>query len=128
MVLAYVISFLPDVLFPTCQYHCPIRYDANGAQLALVSYAYDNFARQNVNNDARNGTNLVVFDKNDRVVTNKNTIGQTTANLYDSMGRIWKKVLTDGTCVTNELNEFYDNGLLKKTYGSRAYPVAYTYD
>ena len=40
-------------------------------------------------------------------------------------GRTWKVTLPDNTSVTNE---YFANGLLKKTYGSRTYPVEYTYD
>src|SRR6266851_2458415 len=42
-----------------------------------------------------------------------------------AMGRLWKTTLPDTTSVTNE---FYPTGLLKRTYGSRTYPVGYGYD
>ena len=41
------------------------------------------------------------------------------------MGRVWKTTLPDNTSVTNE---FFATGLLKKSSGSRTYPVEYTYD
>ena len=50
---------------------------------------------------------------------------QVTTNYFDALGRIWKTSLPDNTSVTNE---FYPNGLLKRTYGSRTYPVGYGYD
>ena len=48
-----------------------------------------------------------------------------TTNLFDTMGRVWKTTLPDNTSVTNE---FFATGLLKKSSGSRTYPVEYTYD
>ena len=50
---------------------------------------------------------------------------QTTTSYYDNLGRIWKSALPDSSTVTNE---YFPTGLLKKTYGSRTYPVEYTYD
>jgi RHS repeat-associated protein len=44
---------------------------------------------------------------------------------YDALGRVWRTLLPDGTSVTNE---YFLTGLRKKTYGSRTYPVEYTYD
>ena len=41
------------------------------------------------------------------------------------MGRAWKSLLPDGTSVTKEFNL---TGTRKKSYGSRQYPVAFTYD
>ena len=45
--------------------------------------------------------------------------------MFDSLGRVIQTILPDGTSVTNV---YYPNGLLQETYGSRTYPVAYTYD
>src|SRR5206468_12805096 len=39
--------------------------------------------------------------------------------------RAWRTVHTDGNAVTNE---YYVTGQLKRTYGSRTYPVGYGYD
>src|SRR5258706_2289814 len=50
---------------------------------------------------------------------------QVTTKYFDNMGRVWKSTLPDGTSVTNE---YFTTGLLKKKYGSRLYPVEYTYD
>ena len=50
---------------------------------------------------------------------------QTNTTYYDLMGRPWKTVLPDNTCLTNE---FHPTGQLKKSSGSRAYPIEYTYD
>jgi hypothetical protein len=43
-----------------------------------------------------------------------------TVNHYDEVGGCGKTTLPDITAVTNE---FYLTGELKKTYGSRVYPV-----
>jgi hypothetical protein len=50
---------------------------------------------------------------------------QVTTNYFDNMSRIWKTSLPDATSVTNE---YFTTGELRKTYGSRTYPVEYTYD
>src|SRR5207244_4009427 len=50
---------------------------------------------------------------------------QTTSYTLDSLGRVTRTTLSDGTSVTNE---FYDTGELKKTSGSRTYPAAYVFD
>ena len=107
------------------------RYDANGAQISGASYGYDAHARQNSVADARTGTTTFTFNKADQITSTTSPASasgqssQTTSNLFDNMGRVWKTVLSDGTSVTNE---FFDTGLLKKRYGSRVYPVAYNYD
>ena len=51
--------------------------------------------------------------------------GQLTTNRLDNMGRVWQTVLPDNTTVTSE---YFLTGLLKKRYGSRQYPVEYSYD
>ena len=50
---------------------------------------------------------------------------QVFQSLYDTLGRAWKTIAPDGGCVTDE---FYLTGALKKTTGTRTYPVEYTYD
>jgi RHS repeat-associated protein len=81
--------------------------------------------------DARNGATTYAYNAADQVVTMTTPApgggyaAQTTTTLYDSSGRAWKTVLPDGTSTTNE---FHLTGQLKKTSGSRTYPVEYTYD
>ena len=43
---------------------------------------------------------------------------------YDNRGRVFKTTYPDATSMTNE---YFLTGELKKTYGSRTYPVEYTY-
>lgn len=80
---------------------------------------------------ARNGATVNVLDALDRVTSTSTPppasgqASQTTSTSYDLRGFAWKIVQPDGTSVTNE---YYPTGLLKKTSGSRTYPVEYSYD
>ena len=100
-----------------------------------VLYACDAFGRQNqvaeMRPDNSYATNITFYNAGDQVC---GTISpppaegqppQVTTNFFDNMGRLWRAQLPDGTSVTNE---YFPTGLLKKTYGSRTYPVEYTYD
>jgi RHS repeat-associated protein len=118
-------TFLNGLLVST------LSKDANGNQLGQTTLAYDAHARQNRITDARTGTTTNFFNNADQVsgtATPAPAAGQgsqVTTNFFDNMGRIWKTTFPDNTSVTNE---FYPTGLLKRTYGSRTYPVAYGYD
>ena len=107
------------------------RKDSAGSQLGQQTYGYDAHGRQNSVTDARNGTITSTFDNADRVVTVTTPLpgtgqaAQTTTKYFDSMGRVWKTMLADSGCVTNE---FFATGEIKKTYGARTYPLEYTYD
>jgi hypothetical protein len=50
---------------------------------------------------------------------------QTTTSYFDAMQRATNVVQSDGT---SKLTEYFLTGLPKKKYGSRDYPVEYTYD
>ncbi|MCW5551781.1 MAG: RHS repeat-associated core domain-containing protein [Verrucomicrobiae bacterium] len=108
-----------------------IRNDAGQSPLTETSYAYDAHGRANRITDARNGTSTNWFNVADQIsgtATPAPAAGQSsqvTTNYFDTSGRIWKITLPDNTSVTNE---YHLTGLLKKTYGSRTYPVEYTYD
>jgi RHS repeat-associated protein len=105
--------------------------DAAGNQLSAVSYGYDAHGRQTTVTDVRTGTAVLTFNDADGIssVTSPSPDGiqppQVSVNYFDSMGRVWRAVQTDNTSVTNE---FYLTGQKKRTYGSRTYPVEYTYD
>jgi RHS repeat-associated protein len=107
------------------------RYDALNNQLSSLNYAYDAHGRQNTMTDARNGTTTSFFNDADQIVAAATPspdgiqTSQVTTNILDSMGRVIQTILPDNTSVTNL---YYPNGLLEETYGSRTYPVAYTYD
>ena len=107
------------------------RYDSQGTQLGATTYTYDEHGRQKTITDARNGTTTLIYDDADRVTSVTTPVpasgqsSQTTSSYYDELGRVWRTVQPDSTSVTNE---FHLTGELKKTYGSRTYPVEHTYD
>jgi len=107
------------------------QYDALNNQLSAISYSYDPHGRANAVTDARTGTTTRYFNNADQIsgMVTPSPDGvqtpQVTTNYFDNMGRNWKTILPDVTSVTNE---FFLSGELKKTYGSRTYPVEYTYD
>ena len=108
-----------------------VRSDAKGSQISATTFGYDAQGRQNTATDARNGSMVSYFNNNDQVTAALTPSpdgvqsGQLTTNILDSLGRVIKTILPDNTSVTNV---YYTNSLLQKTYGSRTYPVGYTYD
>jgi len=106
-------------------------YDPNGNQLSSTSYLYDPHGRPNRIMDARNGTTTNWFNAADQISSTKTPVpstgqsAQVTTNFFDSMGRLIATKLPDNTWITNQFNL---TGLITNTYGSRTYPVAYTYD
>ena len=107
------------------------RRDSGNAQLAATTYGYDAHGRQNTMTDARNGTATYAFNNADQPVNattpppGTGQPAQTTATQYDTSLRGWQVTQPDGTVV---VNEFHPTGLLRKTSGSRTYPVEYAYD
>ncbi|PWU11412.1 MAG: hypothetical protein C5B50_23385 [Verrucomicrobia bacterium] len=106
-------------------------YDSLGNQLSAIGYGHDPHGRQITVTDARTGTTTYFFNNADQVggvlspAPGPGQSPQNTTNFFDVMGRIWKTTLPDNTSVTNE---YFVTGQLKKTYGSRTYPVQYGYD
>jgi len=100
-------------------------------QLSGVSYGYDEYGRQKWITDARNGTTSNMFDNLDRIISTAMPapgIGATsplTSYLFDSLGRVCVTTNSDGTVT---YKEYLASGELIKLWGSRAYPVEYTYD
>jgi RHS repeat-associated protein len=107
------------------------QFNSQGGQLGSASFGYDAHRRRNSVVDARAGTNTFVYNDSDQIASwtipapGIGQSAQTTTNYFDSRDRVWKMGLPDNTSVTNE---FYLPGLLKKTYGSRQFPVEFTYD
>jgi RHS repeat-associated protein len=105
--------------------------DANGVQTGQTTNAYDGHGRTCAVTDARNGTASYAFTNSDQVVASTTPLPgpgqapQTTTTCYDTSLRAWKITYPDNTSLTNR---FGVTGLLTNTSGSRAYPVAYTYD
>lgn len=109
------------------------RYDAADNVVGEEEYSYDAHGRRSAATDARNGTTTYAFNNGDQVVsvTTPDPDGagsqqpQVTGYEYDSRGRQVQVTLPDSTAVHME---YWPTGELKKTYGSRTYPVEYTYD
>lgn len=106
------------------------RYDSTGAQIGGITYGYDAQGRQNTTTDARNGTTTEVFNNADLVATNTTPnpgdgSPEVTATLYDNMLRPYSVIQPDGTMVNSA---YLLTGELGLQYGSRTYPVAYSYD
>ena len=107
------------------------RKSAANAQIAKTTYAYDAHGRQLTTTDARNGATTFAYNNADQMTSvttpapGNGQGPQTTITAYDTALRAWKVTQPDGTSVTNE---FLLTGLLKRTYGTRTYPVGYSYD
>lgn len=110
------------------------RYDNSGTpgnQVTRTTYSYDSHGRQSSVTDARNGATTYTYANSDQLATlttpppGNGQAPQTTTTLYNTSLRAWKVTYPDGTSITNE---FFPTGQLKKTYGSRTYPVEYAYD
>jgi RHS repeat-associated protein len=108
-----------------------VRYAANGTVVATSTHGYDAHGRQAIVTDGRNGSSSMTYNVADLVVSSTSAApgnGQsalTGTTEYDTSLRAWRTTQPDGTTV---VNEFYVTGALKKTSGSRTYPVEYTYD
>jgi RHS repeat-associated protein len=98
-------------------------------QITQTSYGYDKYDRQTTLTDARNGTTTLALNDADLVTgtTSPDPGGgaQVTVTYYDQLGRSTGTRNPDGTTTTNL---YSPAGLLLKTYGSRLYPVEYTFD
>jgi RHS repeat-associated protein len=118
-------------LYQTGRLASVTRYDSNNVQIAKTTYGYDSHGRQHQTTDARNGTTTQVYNSADQVISvttpaaGNGQGAQTTSVEYDNRGRVVKTTYPDSTSLTNE---YFLTGELKKTYGSRTYPVEYTYD
>lgn len=110
-----------------------VRYDASTPSnvLASTSYESDALGRQWKTTDARNGVTTYGFNDADQITAITNppaATGQPSLVVrtdYDSMGRATSVTQPDSTTVSTS---FHPNGLVKRTWGSRTYPVEYAYD
>ena len=106
------------------------RKNSSGGQVTKATYAYDVHGRVSSITDERNGATKYFYNKADQVTNSVSpAIGiglvQQTQTAYDSQGRVIAVTQPDGTITENE---YFENGLISKTFGSRTYPVEYTYD
>jgi RHS repeat-associated protein len=106
--------------------------DAGANQITKTTYAYDAHGRQYTVTDARNGATTFAYNAAD-MVTNVTTpnpgtpggLPQTTITCYNQMLQATNILNPDATSVTTE---YYQTGEIKRNYGARTYPVAYSYD
>ncbi|MBL9166811.1 MAG: RHS repeat-associated core domain-containing protein [Verrucomicrobiales bacterium] len=118
-------------LYATGRLASVTRYASNNVQIAKTTYGYDTHGRQHQTTDARNGTTTQAYNSADQVISVTTPVAgngqgaQTTSVEYNNRGRVFKTTYPDSTSMTNE---YFLTGELKKTYGSRTYPVEYTYD
>jgi YD repeat-containing protein len=108
-----------------------IQYDSTNGQVGGVFYLYDAHNRLSQSTDARNGTTSYFYNAAD-LATNVTTPvpgngspSETTTTLYDVLLRPRVVVQPDNTAVTDV---YVPTGELGSQYGSRTYPVTYTYD
>ena len=108
-----------------------VRTGSGAESVSSVSYTYDSHNRVGQQTDARNGATVYGYNNYDQLVqVTAPSLGdgqnpQVTSTQYDAFGKPWIITQPDGSSMTNE---YHPTGLLKKTYGSRTYPVEYTYD
>ena len=90
------------------------RYDSNGQQIGGTTYGYDQYFRPTTNSDYRNGATVSYYNNMDLVngtVSPSPGGGQSaevTTNFFDSMGRMTRSVLPDGSSTTNA---YYPTGV-----------------
>ncbi len=107
------------------------RHANGGAVIGGTVYGYDAHGRQSVVSDLRNGESRRAFNSADLVSSTTSPdpgngqAPQLTTTVYDQSLRATNVVHADGGSVTNW---YFETGLLKKTAGSRTYPVEYAYD
>jgi RHS repeat-associated protein len=127
----------PDGSYTISVYSCGrlasvTQYASSGTQIGQTTYGYDAHGRRVTVTDTRNGTTTYTFNNADAVTAvttpNPQSIGgspETTTTYYDAMMRPTNIVYPEGGSLTNV---YYHTGQLQLTYGSRAYPVGYSYD
>ncbi len=97
--------------------------------LSSAGYTYDSLGRQSSVSDGRNVATAYAYDAADRPIAITNAVGlteqQVTRFIFDEPNRRRITLLPDGGAVTNE---YHATGELKKSWGTRTYPVEYEYD
>lgn len=109
------------------------RYASGGmTQISGTTYTYDTQGRPYQVADARNGTTIYGYNNADLVTSvmtpNPGTVGGapgTTLTSYNTMLQPTSVLQPDGTAV---YSVYLPTGELGLQYGSRTYPVSYSYD
>ena len=110
--------------------------DSAGASLSTTGQAYDAHGRLQSQTTVGVGTTNYTYFNDDlvRTVTSPDPDPartgpgydpQTVTYAYDTAGRVSTVTQLDGTTVNTT---YYPTGAVKRTWGSRTYPVHYTYD
>jgi RHS repeat-associated protein len=113
-----------------------VTRDSTGAALSTLTYDYDPHGRLRSQSVAGIGTTTYTYFDDDRIHTvttpdpDPNRAGpgydpQVTTYRYDAAGRPDLVTLPDGT---TQHTAYYPSGRVKRTWGSRTYPVEYSYD
>jgi RHS repeat-associated protein len=132
----YVTNGAPDGSTSLATYYMgrltsTVRKDGLGTILSSTTYTYDSHGRQASVVDARSGATTYAYNAADlmaSVTTPAPSFAagpQTTRTWYNKMLQATNVVQPDGSSV---FTEYYLTGELKRNYGSRTYPVDYTYD
>ena len=132
----YVTNTAPDLSYTVSAYLngrlvSATRKNSNSTQLSALNYSYDSHGRQGGLTDARNGTTSYTYNNADlveSVITPYPGTGgslQNTMTYYDQALRVTNIIQPD---LTSTRTDYYPNGLVKLNYGSRTYPVGYSYD
>ncbi len=107
------------------------RYDSTRTTIGGTSYTNDTHGRTLTVTDARNGATTYGYNNADQInsVTSpapgNSQSAEVTTTLYNSMMRPYSVIQPDGTTVNSV---YLLTGELGLQYGSRIYPVAYSYD
>ena len=107
------------------------QYGPQGKLLAQTAWSYDELGRRRTATDARNGATTYAYDLLDRVLSvtspapGDGAPAQTTGYCYDAFGRSTALTNADNTLT---FTAYAPTGEKTNQWGSRTYPVQYTYD
>ena len=100
--------------------------------LGGTTFNYDPHGRVTSETDDRNGATTFQYYDDDQIfktISPESALGladnQTTEFIYDTRGRQEQVIQPDGSSV---FFEYFDTGEIKKSHGSRTYPVEFNYD
>ena len=103
--------------------------DSAGTPVTWTTYSYDGLNRRVRSIDSRGVVTAWGYDIAGRLVAVTNALGaaeqQVTTYRYDSRGRRYETVLPDGGV---QYTAYLPTGQVATNWGTRTYPVAYTYD
>ncbi len=128
--LKMVQSYLGNRLLST------VTTTADNTQITATTNAYDSSGKLATTTDARNGATSFNYDSQDRLLSvitpdpdpTRSGPGydpQAISYTYDAMGRMTAVTQPDGGVVNTT---YWPTGSVKRTWGTRTYPVEYTYD